>query len=63
MTLAPHDSQQPNQTQQLPDTSRTQEIPAAGVPTAPPPPPAPSYPADQPSGAPSPRRALRMTSV
>lgn len=56
MTLAPHDSQQPNQTQQLPDTSRTQEIPAAGVPTAPPPPPAPSYPADQPSGAPSPRR-------
>ena len=26
MTLAPHDSQQPNHTEQLPDTSRTQEI-------------------------------------
>ena len=56
MTLAPHDSQQPNHTEQLPDTSRTQEIPAASGPTAPPPPPAPSHPAGQPSGAASPRR-------
>jgi putative serine protease PepD len=52
MTLAPHDSQQPNPTQPPPDTTRTQEIPEASVPTAPPPPPAPSHPA----GAPSPRR-------
>ena len=56
MTLAPHDSQQPNHTQQLPDTSRTQEIPAAGVPTAPPPPPAPSHPVGESAGAPAPRK-------
>ncbi|WP_353510686.1 trypsin-like peptidase domain-containing protein [Intrasporangium sp.] len=56
MTLAPHDSQQPNHTQQLPDMSRTQEIPAASGPTAPPPPPFPSAPAYESAGAPAPRR-------
>ncbi|HKX69492.1 MAG TPA: trypsin-like peptidase domain-containing protein [Intrasporangium sp.] len=52
MTLAPHDSQQPNPAHQPPDTSRTQEIPTASVPTAPPPPAA----APQAAGAPAPRK-------
>ncbi|HEX6056439.1 MAG TPA: trypsin-like peptidase domain-containing protein [Intrasporangium sp.] len=56
MTLAPHDSQQPNHAPEPPDTGRTQELPTAGVPTAPPPPPAPFRTAGEPSGAPSPRK-------
>ena len=57
MTLAPHDSQQPNHPQQPPDTSRTQEIPEASAPTATlPPPPPPFRTPGEPAGAPSPRR-------